>query len=394
MIVKVALLMPFLLALVALGVDVGLFYMQLGDLQVAANAAAAGAALDLPSDFTATASRLVESNMPSAIHGTVLAGSDLEVGRWDGRTRTFTANATPANAVRVTTRKSISSGRPAQWLVGSFFGLSALDLSASATAIRLPEIPGALSSRSSIDMKGVVSTDSYDASAGTYNPSAPGGDGDVIAEGAITLGGSAYVNGDAKSASVSLSGNATVTGTTSPLRRPLDLPSVDATAASVTNNNAGLPLVKKGKNLISPLDAQRNFSLTGGVNYQIPPGTYYFNNFSLGGQSTLSVSGPTIIYLTGNFDSSGGDVINSTQIPNNLRIFMTGGTAKVNAGVDWYGLLYAPDTEVSINGNADIFGAVVGRVLETSGTADIHFDLSLTLGDQVVGLSKRSTIVD
>lgn len=393
MLIQVAFVLPALLAFVALAIDLSLFYVQQAELQVAATSAAAGATLDLPNSVLATAERLVEANLPSEAYGSVLSNSDVEVGHWDGASRTFSANAAPANAVRVTTRMSDSNGNAAQWLVGTFFGLAPLDLSARATAVLLPGLPGAIGGDNSVSLTGNATTDSYDASAGPYDPATATGNGDVATNGNLSIDGTAMVNGDAHGSSISIGGNGSVTGVTSPLSRPLVLPSVDTTVVSGSNNNSMLPLLQQGNRMISPLDGNRNFELTGLANYSIPAGEYYFNNMDISGQSTLTIEGPTTIFLTGDLDTSGGDVINSTQLPNNLRIFMTGGTAILNASVDWYGLLYAPDTDVTVNGTADVFGAVVGLDVSAGGTADVHFDTSLTTGGVISGLGKGSTVV-
>jgi hypothetical protein len=393
MLVQVGFVLLALLTFVALAVDVSLFYLQRAELEVAATSAAAGAAIDLSDNPVGTAVRLAEVNLPPALHGTVLASSDVEVGNWKETTRVFTANATPANAVRVTTRKSSARGNAAQWLAGSLFGLSSIDLSSRATAVLLPELPGAIGATGSISITGNVSIDSYSSSEGSYDPALAGEEGDVVTSGDLSFGGSSIVNGDAKGATVSVSGGAQVTGETSDLRRPLDLPPVDATAVAADNDNDLLPGIMKGNNLVSPLDANRNFTLSSGVDYDIPPGAYYFNDLKISGQSSLRVSGPTTIYLTGDLDTSGGDVINSTEDPNNLRIFMTGGSATINASIDWYGLLYAPTSDVSISGSADIYGAIIGENVFANGTGEIHFDTSLTIGDEVAGIVRRSRVV-
>jgi cytoskeletal protein CcmA (bactofilin family) len=272
-------------------------------------------------------------------------------------------------------------------------GKSSIDMSATATAALLPELPGAIGSTGSISMKGNASVDSYDSSQGTYDPATAGQDGDIVADGTISLSGSSSIKGDVKGSTVTAQGNSQVSGSTAPSRRPLDFPSVDATEVALENDNDGLPTYTKGKQTISPLDGNRNFSLSGGIDYAIPPGNYYFNDLNLSGQSTLTVSGVTTIYLTGDLDTSGGDVINASQDPNNLRILMTGGTAVINASVDWYGLLYAPDTDVTINGTGEVFGAIIARDVDFGGTGDVHFDLNLTASDVIDGLTKRSAIV-
>ncbi len=392
--IVVALVLLVLMSFVALAVDFSLFYTELAELQIAATSAAAGAALDLPDGATATALRLVEANLPPDVHGPVSDNSDVEVGHWDNSTRTFTAGATPVNAVRVTTQKSNAKGNAANWLVARLLGLDALELTASATATLLPELPGAIGGTGSISLKGNATVDSYDSTAGAYDPATAGDNGDIVAVGSISVGGSATVNGDLKGNGVSSGGNSTVTGSISAPRRPLDFPSVDVTEVAADNDNDALPMVQKGGKLSSPLDADRNFTLSGGVAYEIPPGDYYFNDLKLSGQSSLIVSGPTNIYLTGDLDTSGGDVINNSQDPNNLRIFMTGGSATISASIDWYGLLYAPDSEVTIKGSADIYGAIIGQNVDFGGTGDVHFDESLTLSDIIDGISIRSSVVE
>jgi hypothetical protein len=388
-VLQVALLLPLLLAFVALAVDVGLFYVQLGDLQATAAAAAAGAAVDLRDDPYGTALRLAEANMSSTVHGPVLERNQIEVGYWNGALRTFSANATPANAVRVTTRKT----RGTNWLVGATLGLNPLNLSSQATAVLLPELSGAMSSRSSITMSGKATTGSYDSRVGPFNFRSPGSNGDLVANDSISLTGSVRIRGSLRADNISVGGSASVSGSRSDLRRPLTLPSVDTAAIRNDNDNAALPPIIKGNKPVPVVDANRNFTLNGNVNYSMPPGEYYFNDFSVGGQAVLTVSGPTTIYVTGNLDTSGGNMINSSQLPNNMRILMTGGTARINAGVSFYGLFYGPDTSITMNGNAVIYGAIVGSDVRSNGTAEIYFDEGLALNDLIPGLPKRSRIV-
>jgi Flp pilus assembly protein TadG len=396
-----AILVLFGFALVALfgfaaiAVDLAQLYQVNAHLQLTASSAAAAAALDLPDDSAASATALhyAELNMPADEHGDVLSAADVEFGNWNDSARQFTVDGTPVNAVRVTTRRDASSGNAVGALFGRLLGVVAHDLSATATAKILPLIPGAIGAAGSITISGNVTIDSYDSTQGPYDPATAGDDGDIAAGGDVSIGGRAEINGTVRGATVSSSGNAT-TGGTSFSRRSMEFPSVDISGAQASNNNSNLPLIMKGNKLASPLDASGNFSLTGGEQYNMPPGVYLFNDLSLGGQSSISISGPTDIYLTGDLDTSGGDVINSTQDPNNLRIFMTGGNAQLNASVDWYGLLYAPDSEVTINGSADVYGAIIGANVTASGSGEIHFDAGLELGDDLASqFPKRSALV-
>jgi choice-of-anchor A domain-containing protein len=116
---------------------------------------------------------------------------------------------------------------------------------------------------------------------------------------------------------------------------------------------------------------------------------------TLSGQATLNLSGPTVFYLTGDLDTSGGDVVNTTEDPKNLVIYMTGGTATVNASVDWYGVIYAPETDIQFTGSADVYGAIVGASIDASGSGEIHFDEDVSFVLEAdIDLPNRSTLVD
>ena len=130
------------------------------------------------------------------------------------------------------------------------------------------------------------------------------------------------------------------------------------------------------------VDANGNLLLDGGKSLTLQAGTYYLNNVTLTGQSTLTTNGEVIIYMTGNLDTSGGDIINTSQTPSNLQIFMTGGTALVKGDSTFYGAVYAPNTAVTIAGSGDFYGVVVGKTLEITGTGDVHFDEDLELENQ------------
>jgi hypothetical protein len=338
----------------------------------------------------ATAVNFARINMPAAEHGQVLVSSDVELGHWNDNTRTFTNGGTPVNAVRVTTRRDSNRGNTVGTFFGQLLGVTEVNITARATAMKLPDLLGAIAASGSISITGNVTIDSYDSTQGSYDPATAG---DIVAGGDVSIGGNAEINGDVRGETVSTSGNAE-TGDTSVSRRKVDYPSVDISDVEENNDNDSLPLIEQGGQEYSPLNSEGNFRLTAGVAYEIPPGVYLFNDLTLDGQSSLNISGPTDIYLTGDLDTSGGNVINSTQDPNNLRIFMTGGTATLSASVDWYGLLYAPDSEIIINGTADIYGAIIGENVTVSGTGDIHFDEGLVLGDDISSqLTKRSNLV-
>ena len=381
----------------ALAVDLSQLYATQAQLEAAAAAAATAGAVELPDESTASSMALqfAALNMSGGANGDVLAAQDVETGNWNTTARVFTPGGTPLNAVRVTTRRSSVNGNPVGPIFSGLLGSSEKDLQASATAMLLPLLPGGMSSTGDISLSGTVSIDSYHSTDGLYDPDTAGDNGDVVTEGNVSVGGSVTVNGDVSGAGVSSHGGADVTGDMTTPRRPIDWPAVDTTDFESNNDNDQLPPVKHGKNLVSPLDADGNFALSSGVDYEMPPGTYYFNDLTLNGQASLNLSGLTVIYLTGDLDTSGGDVVNATQDPKNFIIFMTGGSATINASVDWYGIVYAPNTDFQMNGSADFFGAVVGAAIDASGSVAVHYDedVSAVLDGQI-DLPHRSSLVN
>jgi filamentous hemagglutinin len=386
-----------LLGFAALAVDLSNLYATQAELASAAAAAATAGAIELPDESGAAtiAIQFAELNMSPGTHGSVLAAADVETGFWNTTSRTFIVGGTPVNAVRVTTRRASANGNPVGPMFGWILGSSGHDLHASATAMLLPLLPGGLASTGDISLSGNVTIDSYHSTEGAYDPGTAGDNGDVATNGSVSITGNVTVNGDVTGGNVSSGGGGTVTGDMAEPRRPISLPPVDTSGVESDNDNDQLPPIQQGNRLVSPLDADRNFSLSSNTDYDMPPGTYYFNDLSLSGQATLNLSGLTVIYLTGDLDTSGGNVVNATEDPKNLVIFMTGGTATVNASIDWYGVIYAPETDIQFNGNADAYGAIVGGTIDGSGGADLHYDEDVsTVLEGMIELPKRSALVD
>ena len=70
----------------------------------------------------------------------------------------------------------------------------------------------------------------------------------------------------------------------------------------------------------------------------------------------------------------------------------TGGSIDVTSHNPFYGVIYAPDSQVDIGGTADFFGAIVGQTLRVHGDATGHYDESLELEE--IDPPTRTTIVD
>ena len=393
--VLAAVVLIIIFAFTALTVDVGYISLTKSRLQVAADAAALAGALHVGQDGAAAESDAVSTCgcNTAAGHAVVLQpADDLEFGTWDEATRNFVPLASGddrnANAVRATCRLNNGRGSSVKLFFAPLLGVTETDLQASAIAMVERTLCGPLVGIESVSLRGTPRTDSYSSDEGPYSPSAARRNGSVCSNGSIEVIGNARINGNAnpgRGHETTVTGNAQVTGNTTPRQRPLTLPLVDPGDAEFINDNDLITAHSSGRGrAVSPLDDDGNFSLTGNTTYDLLPGTYYLNNLTLSGQAALNISGPTVIYLTGDLDTAGGRLANDTGIPGNLKILMTGGTARLTGNIDFHAVIYAPNTDVTITGTGSLYGAVVGKTLDMRGTGDVHYDEALDLSPEII----------
>lgn len=116
-------------------------------------------------------------------------------------------------------------------------------------------------------------------------------------------------------------------------------------------------------------------------------GTYIMSSFTMSsaGAELHVGSGPITIYIACNdstttgIDMTGNGVTNPGFVSTSL-IFMVAPSCtniKVTGGSDASYAVYAPDTNVTITGNSDLYGAIVGKTIDATGGANIHYDKAL-----------------
>jgi hypothetical protein len=119
----------------------------------------------------------------------------------------------------------------------------------------------------------------------------------------------------------------------------------------------------------------------------ITSGTYIMSSFSMSSAgATLKVgSGPITIYIsctgstTTGINMTGNGVSNPGLVSTNL-IFMVAPTCtdiSVTGGSSASYAVYAPDSNVKITGGSDLYGAIVGKTIDATGGAQIHYDTAL-----------------
>ena len=384
--VLAALLLTFVFSMVAFVVDLGYIVHVDTEMQRTADACALAAIAVMPDQQAALTVAQAVATDNAHVEGPALAQSDVIFGSWDRDTATFTPDSAGANAVKIILRRTEANGNPLRLFFAKLIDHDTADVWVESIAMYDNSLCGPLIGIEWIDVPGDSSTDSYRTADGPYWNQPRGHDGNLCSDGWINVEGSPIVRGDAnpgRDHDTTISGSAIVTGNTSPRLRPLNLPPVDDSEIAANNDNSILPGVTRGNNTVPMPDANGDFILDGGRTYDMPPGHFYFRDLALTGQSILNISDETVIYLYGNLDTSGGDVINNTQIPGNLQIYMTGGTARVAGASDFYGTIYAPNTALELTGGAQWYGAFVGQTLSLSGTGDIHYDETLDFSSEI-----------
>ena len=252
--------------------------------------------------------------------------------------------------------------------------------------------PCAVCASGTITLSGGTTTDSFDSSVSGYtgyNPLTAGSNGHVrSSNGDISLSGDGtQVKGNATaggSGTVSVSGGATVTGTTTNGAPPLAFPPVDTSPC-------GSPPAYSASNGITGGDYNPStgaLKASDGATVILAPGTYCFSNVKLSGGGTLQVNDAVKIYLDiknsgdkSDFAAgSSGGVVNTTGKAENLQIFSISSSQeiKLRGGSQVYMAVYAPNSPITFSGGSDIYGAVVGNTITDSNGTKVHYDVHLS----------------
>jgi Flp pilus assembly protein TadG len=381
-VILACILLIMMFAFVAFAVDIGLMVTTQAELQNAADSSALSGARVLrnsPGQARVAARTLAEANDAAGEQVSLNPGEDVEIGNWDKDTATFTvltgAGENQGNAVRVTCRRTAERGNPLNLFFAQLLGKGSADLTTVAIARMGVSKCGHFVGINSAKVAGGY-VDSYDSSLGTYDSQSPGDEGHVCSNGDIDVQ-NAIVNGDAlpgEDHDVSVSGQGDVTGTTDP-HPPKTFAPIDIGDADTVNDNDLLTATawKNGGD---------NISISSSSSATFPGGTLYIpGSVNINGE--LRIEGPTKIYVMGDVAIAGQGIINESQLPADLQIFILG-TSLISAGKadfagesDFYGVIYAPTLPVKVTGGAAYFGAIVGLSLDLINEGGSHYDDAL-----------------
>jgi len=234
----------------------------------------------------------------------------------------------------------------------------------------------------SVNLSGVVVTDSYDPALGPYGGSNIGNLGSIGSNGSVSMNGNVTINGDlayGPSGTYSHTGGATVTGQVVHMSEPHYFPPVPSFTVGTTDISLG---GNDAQNLAA--GSYGSISLGSHSVLTLTGGTYYIDQLSIGSQASLIVSSATKLFVKSALDLGGQGVANATGDPSQFTIIYSGtSAASMTGGSGFYGNIYAPNAAVTLSGNSGFFGSYIGKTVNDSGTPDIHFDEGMLNQDMI-----------
>jgi type II secretory pathway pseudopilin PulG len=239
-------------------------------------------------------------------------------------------------------------------------------------------------SQGKLTISGGGLTDSFDSDVAAYNALTAGSNGDLAGDSTIALGSGTIVKGDVTAARAVTGGivSGTVTQNATPFAANpvLTCPtggytpaaSVPITSGITYNATTGVLNVSGGNILTLP----------------VPPTQYYFSQVILSGNSVITFNNPSNLHVDLWIDDllnlSGGGIANPSGKATMLGIWACGSTHTsswtLSGGSGAYFSVYAPNHDVTISGNGDLWGALAAKSVNASGGSKIHYDEALSRG--------------
>jgi hypothetical protein len=300
---------------------------------------------------------------------------------------------------------------------------------------------------------GNMNTNSYDSGtvSGSTSPTMLDTGGDVGTNGNLAITGNTTINGnlytprtgvgdcsDGSITAIDNTGNVSVTGAVAPLPKgvaypapdrpaPSLLPAVDISALNATTcASLGLTATNcnvSGSNLIINADASLpiptlpSITMHAGLNLVFvagSPAEFNINSLTLVGGAAVRVeaSAPTqtVTVNVSGYNPDGSDIdtpidfgggtfaspigcATCSDYDASMLQFMYGGTGDIIlTGNDAAAAtFYAPEADVSLQGTADLYGAVLGSRIDVTSTSNIYYDQRLTKDFWVTGPAMPTT---
>jgi hypothetical protein len=228
------------------------------------------------------------------------------------------------------------------------------------------------------------STDSYDSSKGTYNVGGNiSNNGDVGTNANISVSFSSFIGGDASTGPSGTFSNTSLVSGSITHTNNVTLPAVVVPSSLTSLTNGGTvtntTTINAGNYQYTEFSGTKTITIVGPANIYLTGST----SINLTTNGTVAVSalstGPVVIYAAGAVDASNaGGLVNNTSLPSDFQLYDSSVSApSISLSGPFYGVVYAPDGNLSLIGNADFYGAFIGDVVSLSTQASVHLDQNL-----------------
>jgi hypothetical protein len=241
-------------------------------------------------------------------------------------------------------------------------------------------------SQDKLTLGGQAYTDSYDSALGAYGGANVGAEGDVGSGVEVEASGNVYVDGDVVvpeggaapdekyySGTVNEEDNPPLTSVTVPANL-VALPSGGSISTTTTLGPGDYQY------WMINLSSKSTLTITGPANIYLTGAT----SINVSGMGDIVVdaasTGPVNIYFDGDVNLSGQAIVNQTALPSNLIMYGTNPivqTVNLAGQTDFHGAVYAPNATLNLTGQGGMFGSFVGDEVNISGQGGIHYDVSL-----------------
>jgi hypothetical protein len=247
-----------------------------------------------------------------------------------------------------------------------------------AVVAALPVFKSALFATGNLSMGNNQIADGFNSDVAAYNALTADSTGDIAAAGTITLG-PTLVKGQATAGS-SITNSLLVTGTVT--QNSTSLPTYNTlTCPTSYTPSSAIP----SQSNVSYDPTTGVLTLTSDANLVLTGTQYYFSSINISGQASLTISNGTQhtdIYISNQLSLTGGGLINTSTKAPQLSLLACGNPASpatwtVAGGAGAYYSVYAPNHDVQVSGNGDIYGAILGKNISFSGNGKIHYDAAL-----------------
>jgi cytoskeletal protein CcmA (bactofilin family) len=184
--------------------------------------------------------------------------------------------------------------------------------------------------------------------------------GSVVSNEIITLNEEAEIDGDARAFTFDIQGKAKVSG-----KKFLETWSHDILPVYLPKT-----LVELG-----------DLALSAGQSLTLGPGSYRVSNFFINGGHLVvdNKKGPVTLYVMGTVEIQGEKALSLTnKDAEEFALYVASREpVRILGRGEFRGVLYAPQSEVTINGESKVAGAIVGRVIRLTDKVEVNYDKSL-----------------